>query len=108
MNYNNHHFKKLLTTSINKLIKEIIYSVQYLSPIKNNYYRRNVKYSIEDYAIGIIDVLKHNTSWNSYNGIINGNTLRKKHIEWTKLGVYDDVYKRSLNKYLKNQKKLLN
>ena len=25
-----------------------------------------VKYKLEDYVIGIIDVLKNNTSWNSY------------------------------------------
>ncbi len=104
MNYNNYHFRKLLTRPIVNLINEIINSVQYLSPIKNNFYKRNIKYSIEDYVIGIIDVVKNNTSWNSYNGIINGNTLRKKHTEWIKLGVYERVYKNSLNKYLKKVK----
>ena len=59
-----------------------------------------VKYKLEDYVIGIIDVLKNNTSWNSYNRIMNGNTLRKKHYEWIKVGVYDHVYKKSLNKLL--------
>src|ERR1700761_3326382 len=33
---------------------------------------------------------------------MNGNTLRKKHCEWIKLGVYDHVYKKSLKKYIKN------
>ena len=59
-----------------------------------------VKYKLEDYVIGIIDVLKNNTSWNSYNRFMNGNTLRKKHYEWIKVGVYDHVYKKSLNKYI--------
>jgi len=45
--------------------------------------------------------LRYNHSWNSYSGIINGNTLRKKHYEWVKLNIYEEVYKRSLNKYLK-------
>ncbi len=104
MNYNNYHFKKLLTRPIKNSIKEIINSVQYLSPIKNDFYKRNIKYSIEDYVIGIIDVVKNNISWNSYNGIVNGNTLRKKHAEWTNLGVYEYAYEKSLGKYLKKVK----
>jgi hypothetical protein len=104
MNYNNNHFKKLLTKPTNNLINEIIESVRTLSPYKNDFYKRNVKYSVEDYAIGIIDVVKNNISWNSYNGIIKGNTLRKKHNEWVKIGIYEDVYKKSLKKYLKTTK----
>lgn len=101
MHYNNHHFRKLLSEPVNILIKEIVNSVIYLSPIKNDFYKRNVKYTIEDYVIGIIDVVKNNISWNSYSGLVNGNTLRKKHNEWVKLGVYDFVYEKSLNKYSK-------
>ena len=104
MNYNNYHFKKLLTKPINNLINEIIESVKVLSPYKNDFYKRNVKYSIKDYVIGIIDVIKNNTSWNSYSGNINGNTLRKKHNEWIKLGIYERSYKNSLKKYLKTTK----
>src|ERR1700753_103303 len=101
MNNYEKHFKKLLSTPMNKLVSEIIDSVHILSPIKNDYYKRNIKYKLEDYVIGIIDVLKNNTSWNSYNRFMNGNTLRKKHYEWIKVGVYDHVYKKSLNKYIK-------
>ena len=101
MNYNNHHFKKLLLKPITNLIDGIVECVHILSSIKNDFYKRNIKYSIKDYAIGIIDVVKNNTSWNSYSGLIKGNTLRKKHYEWVKLGVYDSVYKKSLNKYIK-------
>ena len=104
MNYNNYHFKKLLLKPINNLIDEIIKSVHILSPIKNDFYKRNVKYSIKDYVIGIIDVVKNNISWNSYNGIINGNTLRKKHYEFVKLGIYEHAYANSLKKYLKSTK----
>ena len=102
-NYEN-HFKKLLSTPMNKLVSEIIDSVHILSPIKNDYYKRNVKYKLEDYVIGIIDVLKNNTSWDSYNRFMNGNTLQKKHYEWIKVEVYDHVYKKSLNKYMKTTK----
>lgn len=105
MEYNNYHFKKLLLKPINNLIEEIVETVQILSPIKNDFYKRNTKYTINDYAIGIIDVLKNNTSWNSYSGFMKGNTLRKKHYEWIKLGVYERVYKNSLTKYLKTTRK---
>jgi hypothetical protein len=38
MNYNNEHFRKLLTMPINNLINEFIDSVLILSPIKNDLY----------------------------------------------------------------------
>ena len=105
MNYNNFHFKKLLTKPINDTIKEITEAVQILTPIKNDSYKRHAKFTIYDYVVGIIDVMKNYTSWNAYNGIIPGNTLRKKHSEWTKLGIYEAVHKSSLNKYLKTTKR---
>jgi hypothetical protein len=81
-------------------------------------YKKNVKYTIKDYVIGIIDVVKNNASWNNYNGFMKGNTLslegqvrvqaslgaltlRKKHYEWVKLRVYDRIYENSLKKILK-------
>lgn len=33
------------------------------------------------------------------------NTLRKKHSEWIKLNIYEDVYKNFLNKFLKKNTK---
>src|SRR5262245_40324089 len=105
LDYNNSHFKRLLNKPIKYLIDLIVDSVYILSPVKDHYFIRNKKYSIYDYAIGIIDVLKSNSSWNSYNGMIPGNTLRKKHTEWVKLGIYDEVYKKSLKKYFKTTKK---
>src|ERR1700722_19292330 len=98
MNNSNIFFKNILTTPINNFINEITDSVHLLNPIKNDFYKRNIKYSLKDYIIGIIDVLKNNTSWNSYNKIMNGNTLRKKHYEWIKYGsksaFYNKIYKR--------------
>ena len=41
----------------------------------------NVKYTLDDYIFGIIDVLKKYTSWNGYNGKIKGDIFRKKNIE---------------------------
>lgn len=101
IDYNNYHFKKLLSKDIHFVIKEIVSCVHIQIPPKNPFYRRNVKYSIQDYAIGIIDVIKNSSSYNSYNGIIKGNTLRKKHAEWCKKGVYEMVYNNMLNEYFK-------
>ena len=100
MDYLTFHFKRLLIEPINNLINDIIKAIEYLSPVKNEKYKRHVKYSMKDYVIGIIDVVKNNISWNSYNGYVNGNTLRKKHNEWCKLGIYEYVYKQTLEKYI--------
>jgi len=62
------NLSKLIDKPISNLIKIIVDSVHKLSPIKDSSFRRNVKYTIEDYVIGIIDVLKNYQSWNSYNG----------------------------------------
>ena len=83
MNYNSSNFKKLLSEPVENIIKTIIYSVYYLTPIKNNSYKRHIKYTIEDYIIGIIDVLSNYVSCNKYNGFMKSDTLRKKHNEWT-------------------------
>jgi transposase len=98
-------YKKLLKLDIKKLVGEIKNSVIKLSPIKNDSYKHNQKYTIDEYILGIIDVCKNYSSWNSYTGFINGNTLRKKHNEWCKLNIYDDVYKNFLNKFLNKNTK---
>ena len=46
--------------------------------------------------MGIIDVLRTSISWNRYSGLINGNTLRKKHNEWCNLNIYEHVYEKFL------------
>ena len=80
--YGSPHCTRLLTQDVNRVIKQLVNAVDILSPHKDPTFRRNVKYSTEDYCIGIIDVLKGSSSWNSYSGKIDGNTLRKKHKEW--------------------------
>ena len=83
MNYDIHYYKKILTKPINDIVNEIVEIVQLLSPLKDDSYKRNVKYTIRDYAIGIIDVIKNYTSWKSYNNFMKGDTLRKKFNEWS-------------------------
>ena len=90
---------KLLNIEKNLLLKVLQKSVDTLSPIINSTYRHNIKYSDEDYIKEIIDVLESSAIWNRYNETINGNTLRKKHSKWVKLGIYNHVYKNILNKY---------
>lgn len=97
----NSDHKKFFNEPLDKLINIFYDSVHKLSPFKNDFYKRNVKYTLKDYIIGIIDILKNHTSWNSYNGKIKGNTLRKKYNEWVKIGVFEDIYKMSLDKYFK-------
>ncbi len=72
----------MLNILIKNVIYEIVKTVQLISPNKNFFYKRNVKYTTKDYAVRIIDVLRTSISWNRYSGLINGNTLRKKHNEW--------------------------
>ena len=105
MNYNNSNFKKFLSKPVQHVIKKITDSVHFLSPIKNDSYRRHVNFTIEDYITGIIDVLSNYVFWNKYNGFMKGDTLRKKHNEWTKLGVYDHAYKLLLEEHLKQNGK---
>ena len=75
MNYDIHYYKKNLTKPINDIVNEIVEIVQLLSSLKDDSYKRNIKYTIRDYAIGIIDVIKNYTSWKSYNNFMKGDTL---------------------------------
>ena len=102
---NNSHFKKLLKNiNINTFLNIFRNSVIKLSPFKDPSYRRHVCYTLDDYIYGIIDVLKNYSSWNSYTGKMKGDTLRKKHNEWSKLGIYDDIYVTLLSFHLKKNK----
>lgn len=103
--YNNDFFKKIFKNPDKQLIDNFTNAIYSCSLPKNDFYKRNVKYTILDYVEGIIDVCKNNTSWNSYKGVVNGNTLRKKHYEWIKLGIYEYLFKNSLEKYFKKNSK---
>jgi hypothetical protein len=85
-----------------QLMKKII---QDLEETKNENYARNKKHTLEDYVMGIIEVLSNNVSWRKYNGKINGRILNNKHNEFVKMGVYKKLYKVNLKKYLRKNKK---
>jgi transposase len=102
-------FKKMYYKLYNKkesfidLMEDIINKLD----VKNQKYVHNKKYTTKDYIIGIIEVLSNNVSWRKYNGYINGRILNNKHNYYVKIGVYDELYKTNLDKYLKNKKKPL-
>ena len=52
-----------------------------------------------------IEVLTNNVSWRKYNGKIDGRVLNNKHNDFVKIGVYDELYKTNLIKYLKRSNK---
>ena len=71
---------------------------------KQEYYRRNIKYTTKDYIMGIIEVLSNNISWRKYNGKIDGRILNNKHNYYIKLDVYKNLYKSIKEKYLDRTK----
>ena len=75
--------------------------IKKLEPSINDDYRRNIKYTMSDYIMGIIEVLTNNVSWRKYNGKIDGRVLNNKHNYFVKIGVYEELYKTNLIKYLK-------
>jgi len=91
----NPHIKKLLSKpSTEILIKRIEENVQVLSPDKNLAHQRNVKYTLTDYVIEIIDVLRFHFSWNNYSKNMNGNTLRKN--------ILNGLNSKLMNTFIKN------
>ncbi len=84
-----------------QIMKSIILQ---LEKPKKKEYGRNKKYTLDDYIMGIIEVLLNCVSWRKYNGKINGRVLNNKHNYFTRLGVYDKLYKTNLKEYLKKTK----
>jgi transposase len=78
--------------------------VKKLESSKNEKYIHNKKYSTREYVCGIVEVLSNNVSWRKYNGKINGRVLNNKHNYYSKIGVYEELYKINLIKYLKLNK----
>ena len=89
-----HNFLLLMKSVIKKLERP-----------RNENYIRNKKYSLDQYIMGIIEILSNNISWRKYNGQIDGRVLNNKHNEFVKLGVYKDLYRINLKKYLRKSRK---
>lgn len=75
-----------------------------LSPIKNSFYRRNCKYTPREYLEEIVEVLTTGISWRQHKGKINGRVLNNKHNEFVKLGIYDALHQKCLEKYIRRNK----
>jgi len=97
--FNNHNGDSLI-----QIIENII---EKLESGKNKNYKKNVKYTIKEYICAIIEVLSNNISWRKYNGKIDGRVLNNKHNYYVKIGVYEELYKINLDKYIKKNKKEL-
>lgn len=65
-------------------------------PIKGNR-----KYTEKQFIEGILSVLVSGCFWTRYTGFVPGKQLNKRHNEYIKLGIYDQLYKSSVKKYLK-------
>jgi len=88
-----------------ELMESIIHK---LEPVKNALYVKHKKYARRDYIMDIIEVFHNNTSWRKYNGMIDGRVLNNKHNYYSKLGVYEELYKINLKRYLGKTKNSLN
>jgi len=98
-------YKTLIINRKNNFILLFKSIIKKLEPVKNESYIRNKKHTLEEYLMGIIEVLCNNISWRKYMGKINGRVLNNKHNEFVKLGVYNELYKVNLKKYLRKSKK---
>jgi hypothetical protein len=92
-------YKSLFKNNKESFIDIIEKIINKLEPKKNKNYCRNQKYTTKEYISGIIEVITNNISWRKYNGKINGRILNNKHNYYSKLGVYDELYKYNLNEY---------
>jgi len=99
-------YSKLLKNNNNDSLILIMESIiEKMESGKNAIYRKNIKFSTKEYICAIIEVLSNNISWRKYNGKIDGRVLNNKHNYYVKLGVYEELYKINLEKYLDKNKK---
>ena len=63
---------------------------------------RKNKHKLEVYIDTILRVLKTGISWNSINGYVKGDTIRKKFIKWSKMNIFNKIYLKLKDNYLKN------
>ena len=69
-----------------------------LNKYYNNSYRTR-KHKEIYYFENILKLLYSCPYWSRYNGEINGLYLNKKHIEYVKKGIYNEIFDIILNKY---------
>jgi transposase len=82
-----------INTSFIQIFEEILN--KHYKPTYNSRKIKEIEYFKE-----IMNVLKSNTYWSHYKGPINYKVLNNKHNEYIKKGLYDELYKLTLGKYL--------
>jgi hypothetical protein len=79
--------------------------VNFLSPVHES---NSLKYDNKYFLVCIIDFLKTGCYWSRYRGTIsypiNGKYLNQIHNKWQKKGVFKEINKQCLEKYLKEGK----
>ena len=79
--------------------------IDYLCPIK---YSPNGKYDNRYFITCLIDFIETSTSWRKYKGTIlypiDGKYLNQIHNKYLKCGVYDEINKQLVEKYLRTDK----
>jgi hypothetical protein len=100
-------FILLKFNKINIIIKYFLFHfavpiIDYLCPIK---YSPNQKYSNEYFFICLLEFVDSGVYWNKFKGTneypIKGKYLNQIHNKYVKKGVYREIHKEILNKYLK-------
>lgn len=79
--------------------------IDIVAPIK---YSPSQKYTNEYLYICMCDFVTVSVSWNKYRGTIehpiNGKYLNQIHNKWNRLGVYKELHRQKVNKYLETDK----
>lgn len=87
------------------MISFVVPIIDELSPIRKS---PNQKYNNEYFLICLIDFVKKAVSWNKYEGTIDypidGKYLNQIHLKWISKGVYKEINKQLIVKYLKDDK----
>jgi len=65
------------------------------------------KYTDKLYIGCIFYITKYNSSWESFLGPIPGKQVHKRHMEYSKCGIYLNFYNNSLEKYMNSNNKNL-
>lgn len=87
------------------LIDQAVPIIDFICPIK---YSPNGKFDNRYFLICMIDFIETQVSWNKYRGTIEypmkGKYLNQIHNKWANTGVYDELDKIILNRYLKTDR----
>jgi hypothetical protein len=98
-------FSELKRHSSFNLVNFSLPIVDFMNPVKSS---PSQKYDNKYFLICLFDFLNNNVSWNKYKGTsdypINGKYLNQIHNKFQKKGIYEQIEKELITKYLKTDK----